>query len=240
MALISNHRRWLPEPVSRLLRPGWHRFKVWLEARRYKFQYGQDFYEHGYHAKLERLTRGQGTRLEYWESLGYRARLMKVCDALDRYVTFPARTQYLEVACMYGKTAFWLAERYPQFEVWMFDFSEKFVEHCRSHNPIGDRLHIWQGDCTNIRYGSNSFNAFFDFATCLDVTEHLPDSVYRALLRELRRVIKPAAHLLLMQGNTVQVEHIHVLPEDELIANVEEAGFTWLATLPERHHLFVR
>ena len=99
---------------------------------------------------------------------------------------------------MYGKTAFWMAERYPQFGVWTFDFSERFVEHCRVHNPIGDRLHIWQGDCTRICDGKERFDSFFDFGTCIDVTEHLPADVYRGLLRELARVIKPGGHLLLI------------------------------------------
>jgi len=214
--------------------------RVWYERRRYHFRYGREFYERGYHAKLDEVSGGQAARLEYWESFGYRARLMTVCDALDRHVSLPKAAQYLEVACMYGKTAFWVADRYPQLEVWMFDFAETFVERCRAMNPIGSRLHVWRGECTDIRLGPSSFDQFFDFATCLDVTEHLPEDVYQAMLAELARVVRPGGHLLLMQGNTVQVEHIHVLPEDRLIGDVVQAGFKWLATLPERHHLFAR
>ena len=240
MKFAARLKPWIPEPIATLLRPGWRRLYVWLEQRRYRFQYGRTWYDSGYHVKLGEISGGQAASLEYWEAEGYRARLMKVCDELDRHVRFPTPTQYLEVACMYGKTAFWLAERYPQFEVWTFDFSERFVEHCKTHNPIGGRLHIWQGDCTRIRHGQQSFHAFFDLATCIDVTEHLPVEVYHGLLRELARVVKPNGHLLLMQGNTVQVEHIHILAEEQLVADVERAGFKWLATLPQRHHLFVR
>jgi len=233
-------KAWIPEPIAALLRPGWRRLHVWLEQRRYRFEYGRTWYDSGYHVKLGEISDGKAARLEYWEAEGYRTRLMKVCDELDRHVAFSTPTRYLEVACMYGKTAFWMAERYPQFGVWTFDFSERFVEHCRVHNPIGDRLHIWQGDCTRICDGKERFDSFFDFGTCIDVTEHLPADAYRGLLRELARVIKPGGHLLLMQGNTVQVEHIHILSEEELVADVEQAGLRWVATLPERHHLFER
>jgi SAM-dependent methyltransferase len=240
MTLVSKLKSRIPEPIAAILRPPWRRFNVWLEQRRYSFQYGRDWYDSGYHVKMEDISGGEAATLEFWEARGYRARLMKVCDQLDRHVALPSPTQYLEVACMYGKTAFWVAERYPQLEVWTFDFSERFVAHCRARNPIGDRLHIWQGECTRIRHGENSLDAFFSFATCIDVTEHLPGEIYHGLLSELARVLKPGGHLLLMQGNTPQVEHIHILTEDQLVADVEEAGFRLLATLPERHHLFVR
>ena len=240
MSIVTTLKLWIPRPLTALLRPGWRRLRVWIEGRRYAFEYGQDWYDSGYHAKLGDVSDGQATSLQFWEAQGYRARLMKVCSELDRYVSFHTGTRYLEVACMYGKTAFWLAERYPELNVWTFDFSNKFVDHCRTHNPIGDRLHIWLGDCTRIRDGDQSFDGFFEFVTCIDVTEHLPDSVYRGLLEELARVVRKGGYLLLMQGNTIQVEHIHILDEEQLVADVERAGFSLVHTLPERHHLFVR
>lgn len=240
MSFLATAKLWIPSPLAAILRPGWRRLRVFLEGRRYGFTYGRDWYEAGYHEKLSDVSGGEAETLEYWEAHGYRDRLMRVCNELDRYVTFPPKTRHLEVACMYGKTAFWLAERYPALEVWTFDFSRRFVDHCRSKNPIGERLHIWQGDCTAIRHGEDVYEAFFDFATCIDVTEHLPDEVYTKLLGELARVIRPGGHLLLMQGNTVQVEHIHILDESQLIADVEKAGFSWIRSLPDRHHLFMR
>jgi len=208
-----------------------------MERRRYQFRYSRDFYEQGYHDKLADLG---GDNLDFWTAQGYRDRLMTVCDSLDHRVPFGPDTKYLEVACMYGKTAFWFAERYPRLRVWAFDFSQRFVDAARVANPIGDRLTLWRGDVTNIELAGQRFDAFFDLATCLDVTEHLPEEVYRRLLDELARVLRPGAHLLLMQGNTVQVEHIHILPEEQLVQDVEAAGFQLLETLPERHHLFRR
>lgn len=240
MRLVAKIKPWIPGPVAALIRPSWRRLRVWLEQRKYNFEYGREWYDSGYHTKLCDVSDGHAPTLQFWEAQGYRARLMRACDELDQLVKFRAPTRYLEVGCMYGKTAFWLAERYPQFDVWTFDFSQRFVDHCRANNPIGGRLHIWQGDCTRIRYGELTFDEFFDFATCIDFTEHLPDPIYRGLLKELARVVRKGGYVLVMQGNTVQVEHIHILTEEQLIADVEQAGFSWVHTLPERHHLFVR
>jgi SAM-dependent methyltransferase len=231
---LANH---LPLPIRAAARRIWHPIHLEMQRRRYGFTYSRDFYECGYHDMLADIG---GDGIEFWERQGYRERLMEVCDSLDCFVRFATPTRYLEVACMYGKTAFWLAERYPQLNVWAFDFSRRFVEATRRANPIGHRLTVWQGDATDIRLGADRFDTFFDFVTCLDVTEHLPDDVYRRMLAELARVTRAGGYLLIMQGNTVHVEHIHVLPESALIADVTKAGFEPVATLPERHHLFRR
>jgi SAM-dependent methyltransferase len=227
----------LPAPILAVFRRLRNALLLAWERRRYRFTYSREFYEEGYH---QRLAEHAGTTLDYWEAQGYRDRVMRVCDALDSHVTFAPHTRYLEVACMYGKTAFWMAERYHQLDVWAFDFSERFVEATRAANRIGDRLTVWRGEVTDIHLGEQRFEAFFELATCIDVTEHLPDNIYRRMLAELARVLRPGGHLLLMQGNTVAVEHIHVLPEEELVRDVEAAGFALADTLPERHHLFTR
>jgi SAM-dependent methyltransferase len=236
-SIFSKMMQALPAPLQSAVRRIWHPIRLGIDRRRYRFSYSRDFYEQGYHDNLAAIG---ADSLGFWEAQGYRDRLMEVCDSLDCFVRFAAPTRCLEVACMYGKTAFWLAQRYPELKVWAFDFSQRFVEATRTANPIGDRLTVWQGDATDIHLGADRFDAFFDFVTCLDVTEHLPEEVYRRTLAELARVTRAGGYLLIMQGNTVHVEHIHVLPEPELVADVTKAGFERLATLPERHHLFRR
>jgi SAM-dependent methyltransferase len=227
----------LPAPIASALRSVRAYVKIAIQQRRYRFSYSREFYEEGYH----KLVADQaGTTLESWEKLGYRARLMAVCDALDRYVDMASCRNCLEVACMYGKTAFWLGERYPGLRLWAFDFAQRFVDATRAASPLADRLTVWRGDVTDIHLDGERFDRFFDLVACLDVTEHLPDSIYQNMLKELARVTRGGGHLLLMQGNTIQVEHIHILPEAELVKDVEAAGFRHVTTLPDRHHLFVR
>lgn len=229
--------RTLPAPLVSALRSVRARVKAAIRKRRYRFSYSQDFYETGYH---ELLADEGATTVDFWEQRGYRARLMTVCDALEQHVDVRSCRKGLEVACMYGKTAFWLGERYPLLRIWGFDFARRFVDAARVANPLGDRFTVWQCDATDIQLNGERFEGFFDLVTCLDVTEHLPDDVYRRMLLELCRVTRVGGHLLLMQGNTLHVEHIHVLPESELVHDVEASGFRHVATLPERHHLFVR
>src|SRR6478672_6171995 len=70
----------LPAPVRSLAGAIWSAARVWIERRRYRFSYSQEFYEQGYHDKLASVG---GDRLDFWEAEGYRDRLMAVCDALD-------------------------------------------------------------------------------------------------------------------------------------------------------------
>jgi SAM-dependent methyltransferase len=227
----------LPTPVSSRLRSIRASISTAIRKRRYQFSYSREFYEKGYH---ELLADEGATSLEFWEQRGYRDRLMAVCDALEQRVDMGACRTVLEIACMYGKTAFWIGARYPQVRIWGFDFAQRFVDAAAAANPLGDRFTVWQCDATDIHRSGDRFDGFFDLVTCLDVTEHLPDDAYRKMLLEIGRVSRVGGHLLLMQGNTVHVEHIHVLPESELVRDVEASGFRHIATLPERHHLFER
>ena len=237
MSLLRTLHAKLPAPVAAVLRSIRAYARNAISQRRYRFAYSRAFYEEGYH---ELLADQCGTTVEFWEQHGYRARLMEVCDELERHIDLTACRACLEVACMYGKTAFWLGERYPRLRVWAFDFSRRFVAATQAANPLGDRLTVWQSDATDIHLDGERFDGFFDIITCLDVTEHLPDDVYQRMLAELARVARAGGYLLLMQGNTVQMEHIHVLPEAELIRDAERHGFQHLVTVAHRHHLFVR
>ena len=114
------------------------------------------------------------------------------------------------------------------------DFPGK-IAHVRFQPGIGfvvsetislpDRAIIWQASVECIKLPNNDLSGFFDFVSCLDVTEHLPPLVYKAMIEELWRVLKPNGHLILMQGNAPNVEHIHVLPENELVTDFVNFGF---------------
>jgi SAM-dependent methyltransferase len=227
--------------ILSVLRSIRNRVRIARERRRYHFSYSREFYEQGYHDKLHDVG---GDDLSSWEARGYKERLSNVLIWVDRTSPGILAGRHLEVACMYGKTAFWLAEHYPSLRIDAFDFSERFVNMARAHNPFPDRVVIRVGDLTAIEHPASTF----DSATCIDVAEHLPDQVYRRGLAELARVIKAGGYLLLMQGNTIQVEHIHILPEEELVADVVSAEFEHVGTYVARDerghqdffHLFKR
>ncbi len=199
------------------------------------FTYSQEWYEKAYHIGRMGLEWKRFSALnDQFERSGYRIMREQVLDEIN----VPKKTtEWLEVGCHHGLTAYWVAKRFPQVKLYMFDFSRESVMWCQKQFPFPDRAAIWQASVESIKLPHNDLSEFFDFASCLDVTEHLPPLVYKAMIGELWRVLKPDGHLILMQGNAPNVEHIHVLPEEELVADFVNFGFSLVKNLPHRHYL---
>lgn len=237
---IKKNLPWLVPIVRTARRPyywAYRRLVLPLRRRKEGFNYSIQWYEASYHKAHYHLdSRSYASVMREWESFGYKDRLYRVFDE----VAVPKGCRFLEVACHHGKTAFWLAERHSDATFHMFDFSQVAVDWCQRNNLFPDRCFIWRGDVTKIEYKNDKLDDFFDLITCIDVTEHLPHPIYHTMLRELFRVAKPGGGLVLMQGNTPHVEHINVLPEEELVADVCAVGFMLAKHLPERHYLFIK
>lgn len=200
------------------------------------FVYSQEWYDQAYHIGRVGVDRRtfKDVRDQY-EAAGYHDRLNRV---LDRVHVPDQPVKWLEVGCHLGLTACWIAERFPLTQLFMFDFSISSINWCKNWFPYPQRATIWQGNVENICLPNNSLDNFFDFATCIDVTEHLPDVIYQKLIMELLRVLKKGGSLILMQGNTPNVEHIHVLTEERLVSDFTNAGLKLVKKLPDRHYLF--
>jgi ubiquinone/menaquinone biosynthesis C-methylase UbiE len=200
-----------------------------------KFVYTQEWYDKEYHIRrvgVEHRT-FKDVRKQY-ELAGYHKRLKRVLDE----VPVPDHpVKWLEVGCHLGLTACWVAEKYPKSTLYMFDFSQASINWCDAWFPYKNRAVIWQGSVENIRLPEDPLDETFDFATCIDVTEHLPNEVYRKLIHELYRVLKPNGYLILMQGIAPNVEHIHVLSEEQLVGDFCSEGFVLVKDLFELHHL---
>ncbi|MFX0133230.1 MAG: class I SAM-dependent methyltransferase, partial [Candidatus Hodarchaeota archaeon] len=185
--------------------------------------YSRHFYEEEYHSKgycLHHCT--LGILMKRFEEAGQKAKLYEVLDKIN---DLPKFKTWLEAGCQFGKSTFWISERYPSTVFYMFDFAEKAVNFIRKHNPIPERSVVWQGNITNVCYGNTKFDNFFDIVSLLDITEHLPKNVYYKAIYEIFRVLKPSGFLLLKQGNEILPEHINIRWEWQLIRDFKRGGF---------------
>lgn len=198
-----------------------------------RIKYSRKFYEEDYHAQEYDLqNQSLETVMERFEGVG--DRLFKTLEQIE---DLPAPETWLEVGCQFGKSAFWLAKRFPTTTFYMFDFAQAAIDFINKYNPIPEQTMVWRGDATDICYEGNRFDNFFDFISILDFTEHLPKPVYKGTIQEAFRVLKPSGYLLLKQGNTIRPEHINIRWEWQLIRDFEKAGFKLERRLPYRHYL---
>jgi SAM-dependent methyltransferase len=197
--------------------------------------YSRDYYENDYHVQDYQLPhKSLDYVMKRFVDAGQKQKLYAVLDQIE---DISAPQNWLEAGCAFGKTGFWLAEYYAQVKLFMFDFAETAVDFINKNNPVPERTVVWRGDITEIRNGECGFDNFFDFASLLDVTEHLPRDIYFMCTHELYRVIRPGGFLLLKQGNEVLREHINIRWEWQLVRDFKKAGFCLDRRLPNRHYL---
>ena len=198
-------------------------------------KYSKKFYEEDYHSKDYALQeQNLDSLMERFTEMGQKAKLH---EALDEIQDIPVPAKWLEVGCQFGKSVFWLADRYPETKFYMFDFAETAISFINKHNPIPKRTVVWRGDVSEICNKDMRFDDFFDTVSMLDITEHLPKSIYFKAIDEVFRVLKPGGYLLLKQGNEILSEHINIRWEWQLVRDFEKAGFRLEQRLPHRHYL---
>lgn len=201
-----------------------------------EFEYSQKWYDQSYH--LGRIETNKKNFIEIenmYRKTGYHNRFETVFSKIP----IPSYSvDWLEVGCHLGLTSFWIKSRYPKVNLFMFDFSEESIKWCKREFPFRDTSVIWQTSVENIELHNNNLTNQFDFITCIDVTEHLPDLIYKKMISELFRVCKAGGKIILMQGIAPNIEHIHVLEEEQLINDFLSAGFKLINRLPHRHYLF--
>jgi SAM-dependent methyltransferase len=149
----------------------------------------------------------------------YRGRRRVINAQLER-LGLPRDGAVLDAGCGSGRTMDELAR---WGKVAGFDFNQLGVEHARARGHSDVR----QARVEEIPWPDESF----DLITCLDVLEHTPDDV--ASLRELRRVARPGAMLLvtvpayqlLWSSHDVANQHYRRYRRPQLVAAGRAAGW---------------
>ncbi len=120
----------------------------------------------------------------HWWYRGRRRIIRAELDSLHLHLHLPRLAVVLDAGCGSGRT---LQELAPLGEVHGIELDPEAAELARSRGH-GE---VQVGRLEELPWPAASF----DLITCLDVIEHTPDD--RATLRELRRVARPGAWLLL-------------------------------------------
>jgi 2-polyprenyl-3-methyl-5-hydroxy-6-metoxy-1,4-benzoquinol methylase len=210
-------------------------FKKIMETKEEKFIYSENWYNTTYYNTRLHLKNNNFRNLNnQYEKSNYRTRLENILNHLN---LLDQKMNWLEVGCHLGLSAFWIAEKYQQAKLFMFDFSKESIQWCKTTFPYKERAIIWQTSIDNIKYNNDNLTNKFDVITCIDVTEHLPEHIYKKGIKEIFRVLKPRGTLILMQGNTTEnPEHINVLSENQLVQDFLDEGFKLIERLPDRHY----
>ena len=108
-------------------------------------------------------------------------------------VPFPEGSRILELGCGNGKTAAALSD--AGMRVTALDFSEKAIEACAE---CGKDIEFLCADVTELPFGDGTF----DGALAYHVLEHLDAVQLSKAVSELRRVLKPGAHVLVRAFST--------------------------------------
>ncbi|HXT64678.1 MAG TPA: class I SAM-dependent methyltransferase [Pyrinomonadaceae bacterium] len=96
----------------------------------------------------------------------------------------------LEVGCNVGEHLGSCAAIYPQIELSGIDINPAAVAKARENLPHAD---LREGSAAQLPFSDSSF----DCVMCIEVLEHIPSSLRKQALDEIRRVVRPGGRFLL-------------------------------------------
>lgn len=150
----------------------------------------------------------------------YKARFLKAFESL----VFDPSACFLELACQDGKTAFWLAGKYPESRISVIDAMPEMIEFVASINPYIDRFDKFVvGNVAELDkyFEKNSF----DLISCIDVIEHLEQDILQGMIESSFEVLKPGGRMVVFAAKTDLPEHINIMNDLSIIDMFEDIGF---------------
>ncbi len=102
----------------------------------------------------------------------------------------PSTTSLFDLGCNVGELLGAAAQLYPQLKLTGVDVNGAAIETARRSLPQAD---LRQCDGPLLPFA----DASFDCVTCIEVLEHIPQTMRRTALREVWRVLKPGGKLVL-------------------------------------------
>jgi ubiquinone/menaquinone biosynthesis C-methylase UbiE len=123
-----------------------------------------------------------------------------IAGMLEYVEHVPQHAKVLDLGCGPGISTFALASRIPQpGQLVGVDLSQEMVEIARDTHKQDwshlKHLQFEQGDATNLRFGDQSFDLVFGHSFLYLVDDPV------AVLREVKRVLKPQGQVVLMEPN---------------------------------------
>ncbi|NLB65645.1 MAG: class I SAM-dependent methyltransferase [Lentisphaerae bacterium] len=120
------------------------------------------------------------------------AKAKHILSVLRRHKGEPRQLSLLDVGCGVGKTDYFLQDEVK--ELAGVDISAASIERARQENPAV-RYEVYDG--RHLPFGDEAF----DVAILICVLHHVAVAERAALLREVRRVLKPGGFLLVIEHN---------------------------------------
>lgn len=121
----------------------------------------------------------------------YRSLFFSVDEFIERVQSWTSAHRILEVGCGEGRVVESLRDKYPAAEILGIDIDSR----------IG---RLFRGDRSNVSFEQATVNKIsqeqsraFDLILICDVLHHVPWGEHEAILRDIRRCLKPGGHLVL-------------------------------------------
>ena len=190
-------------------------------------EYSQEIYENKYHAKwtwIDEIHVPADLLANFATEEYYRARFH------NWLMPFKLRGSLLELGFNSGKTAYWFAQKYPDLTVDGIDFSRPLAKIADLIPRLAPNLRNFVlGDFSELPFS----NSTYQFISCLDVIEHLPEKKYAEMIDECHRVLVPGGLIFIHVGQFDCEWHINRIPHEQVMIDFALRGFRLHYAIPD-------